>query len=43
MAALVANNIFTLIFIKYCDFADFFSLKLTFKLFKYIEINNHTI
>ena len=43
IAALVANEAFTLIPTEYSDFADVFSPKLTSKLPKHPRINNHTI
>ena len=42
ISILIANKAFILISTKYSDFADVFSSKLAFKLFKYININNHT-
>ena len=37
------NKVFIIIFIKYSNFINIFFLKLIFKLFKYIKINNYTI
>lgn len=38
---LVANKASASIFIKYIDFTNIFISKLTFKIFKYIKINNY--
>lgn len=40
---MIAKEAFTIVFIKYINFADTFSSNLAFKLAKYIEINNYAI
>ena len=43
IAGLIAKKAFTIVFAKYANFTDVFSLNLVSKLSKYIEINNHAI
>lgn len=37
----VVNQVITLIFIKYSDFANLFFFKFVYQLFKYVRINNY--
>ena len=43
IAGLIAKEAFTKIFAKYLDFANAFSLDLTFKFSEHTGINNHVI
>lgn len=43
IAGLITKEASTKIFVKYAGFANRFSPYMTFKLFEYIEINDHAI
>lgn len=43
IALLIQNNTPTVVFSKYADFTDIFSIILTTKLLKYTKVNNYTV